>query len=99
MKKFIIFFFLVVSASYSQTSDALKLCVALQDNFTSNTEANNAVDKILSVIGTSQKPILQPCSNINNAIAAVYKGQRYILYDKVYMESLTEKAKTNGDKR
>ena len=89
MKKLIIFFFLVVSASYSQTSDALKLCVALQDNFTSNTEANNAVDKILSVIGTSQKPILQPCSNINNAVAASYKGQRYILYDKVFMESLT----------
>lgn len=89
MKKLIIFFFLVVSASYSQTSDALKLCVALQDNFTSNTEANNAVDKILSVIGTSQKPILQPCSNINNAVAASYKGQRYILYDKDFMESLT----------
>ena len=99
MKKLFIYFFFIVSSAYSQTSDALKLCVALQDNFTSNTEANNAVDKILSVIGTSQKPILQPCSNINNAIAAVYKGQRYILYDKVYMESLTEKAKTNGDKR
>ena len=89
MKKLIIFFFLVVSASYSQTSDALKLCVALQNNFTSNYEANNAVDKILSVIGTSQKPILQPCSNINNAVAASYKGQRYILYDKDFMESLT----------
>ena len=99
MKKLIIFFVFIVSASYGQTSDALKLCVAIQNKFTSNYEANNAVDKILSVIGTSQKPILQPCSNINNAIAAVYKGQRYILYDKVYMESLTEKAKTNGDKR
>ena len=71
MKKLFIYFFFIVSSAYSQTSDALKLCVALQDNFTSNTEANNAVDKILSVIGTSQKPILQPCSNINNAVAAV----------------------------
>ena len=89
MKKLIIFFFFIVSSSYSQTSDALKLCVAIQNNFTTNTEANNAVDKILSVIGTSQKPILQPCSNINNAVAASYKGQRYILYDKEFMESLT----------
>jgi len=89
MKKLFIYFFFIVSSAYSQTSDALKLCVALQDNFTSNYEANNAVDKILSVIGTSQKPILQPCSNINNAVAASYKGQRYILYDKVFMESLT----------
>ena len=89
MKKLIIFFFFIVSASYGQTSDALKLCVAIQNNFTTNTEANNAVDKILSVIGTSQKPILQPCSNINNAVAASYKGQRYILYDKDFMESLT----------
>jgi len=89
MKKLIIFFVFIVSASYGQTSDALKLCVAIQNNFTTNTEANNAVDKILSVIGTSQKPILQPCSNINNAVAASYKGQRYILYDKDFMESLT----------
>ena len=89
MKKLIIFFVFIVSASYGQTSDALKLCVAIQNKFTSNYEANNAVDKILSVIGTSQKPILQPCSNINNAVAASYKGQRYILYDKDFMESLT----------
>ena len=45
--------------------------------------------KILSVIGASQKPILQACSNINNAVAAVYKGQRYILYDRDFMNSLT----------
>lgn len=89
MKKLFIYFFFIVSSSYSQTSDALKLCVAIQNKFTSNYEANNAVDKILSVIGTSQKPILQPCSNINNAVAASYKGQRYILYDKDFMESLT----------
>lgn len=89
MKKLFIYFFFIVSSTYSQTSDALKLCVAIQNNFTSNYEANNAVDKILSVIGTSQKPILQSCSNINNAVAASYKGQRYILYDKVFMESLT----------
>ena len=89
MKNLLIFFFFIVSSAYSQTSDALKLCVAIQNKFTSNYEANNAVDKILSVIGTSQKPILQPCSNLNNAVAASYKGQRYILYDKVFMESLT----------
>lgn len=59
-EKVIYLLFFLVSSAYSQTSDALKLCVALQDNFTSNYEANNAVDKILSVISISQKPILQP---------------------------------------
>jgi hypothetical protein len=74
----------------SNDADALKLCVALQStNFTTDAEAEDAVNKILSVIGASQKPTLQACSNINNAVAAVYKGQRYILYDRDFMNSLT----------
>jgi hypothetical protein len=81
---------LVSSGQKSNDADALKLCVALQsNNFTTDAEAEDAVSKILSVIGASQKPILQACSNINNAVAAVYKGQRYILYDRDFMNSLT----------
>jgi predicted metalloprotease len=74
----------------SVDTNALKLCVALQQtNFTTDAEADDAVNKILTVIGASQKPILQACNNINNAIAAVYKGQRYILYDRKFINSLT----------
>ena len=93
MKKLILLLLFIPLVSFGQKSndaDALKLCVALQsNNFTTDAEAEDAVNKILSVIGASQKPILQACSNINNAVAAVYKGQRYILYDRDFMNSLT----------
>ena len=93
MKKLILLLLFIPIVSFGQKSndaDALKLCVALQsNNFTTDAEAEDAVNKILSVIGASQKPILQACSNINNAVAAVYKGQRYILYDRDFMNSLS----------
>ena len=93
MKKLLILLLFIPLLSFGQKSndaDALKLCVALQsNNFTTDAEAEDAVNKILSVIGASQKPVLQACSNINNAVAAVYKGQRYILYDRDFMNSLT----------
>ena len=93
MKKLLLLLLFIPLVSFGQKSndaDALKLCVALQsNNFTTDAEAEDAVNKILSVIGASQKPILQACSNINNAVAAVYKGQRYILYDRDFMNSLT----------
>jgi len=96
MKKLLLLLLFIPLVSFSQKSndaDALKLCVALQsNNFTTDAEAEDAVNKILSVIGVSQKPILQACSNINNAVAAVYKGKRYVLYDREFMNSLTRGA-------
>jgi hypothetical protein len=93
MKKLLLLLLFIPLVSFGQKSndaDALKLCVALQsNNFTTDAEAEDAVNKILSVIGASQKPILQACSNISNAVAAVYKGQRYILYDRDFMNSLS----------
>ena len=93
MKKLITLLIIIPLLSFGQKNndtEALKLCLALQsNNFTSDNEAENAIDKIMSVIGTSQKPILQACNNINNAVAAVYKGQRYILYDRKFIKSLT----------
>ena len=32
--------------------------------------------------------MLQPCDNINNAVATSFKGIRYILYDRDFMDSL-----------
>jgi hypothetical protein len=74
---------------YGNDSDALKLCTAIQtNNFTTDVEAEKALDRILSVIGASKRFVLQPCDNINNAVATSYKGVRYILYDKDFMDSL-----------
>jgi tetratricopeptide (TPR) repeat protein len=97
MKKLIFFLFFVVqffkvdanAQDYGNKVDPLKLCVAIQsNNFISDAEAENALDRILSVIGASKRFVLQPCDNINNAVAVSYKGVRYILYDKAFMNSL-----------
>ena len=96
MKKLIMFFFFIASASYSQSyddaSEASELCLLAQgsidDNFINDKDADIALEKILSVIGASKRFILQPCSDINNAVASSYKGLRYILYDKSFMSTI-----------
>lgn len=74
---------------YGNSADAVKLCSALQvNNFGTDIEADKGLDKILSVIGASKRFVLQPCDNINNAVATSYKGIRYILYDRDFMSSI-----------
>lgn len=78
--------------SYAQTKDEIQLCLALQsNNFSSNNEAINALDKILNVIGVAKNFVMTPCSDINNAMAASYKGVRYILYDKEFMQAINSR--------
>ena len=93
MKKLLILLLFIPLVSFGQDygndSDALKLCTAIQTNsFISDSKADNALDRILSVIGASKRFVLQPCDNINNAVATSYKGIRYILYDRDFMDSL-----------
>ncbi|WP_396141498.1 tetratricopeptide repeat protein [Flavobacterium sp.] len=74
---------------YGNKADALELCTEMQtNNFSSNINAENALEKILNVIGASKRFVLQPCNNINNAVAISYKGIRYILYDNNFMNSI-----------
>ncbi len=76
---------------YTNNPDALKLCSVLSlKNFNPDPEVENALNKILGVIGVSKRFVLQPCSNINNAAATSYKGIRYILYDKEFIRSINE---------
>ena len=93
MKKILLLLLFIPLVSFGQDygndSDALKLCTAIQTNsFISDNKADNALDRILSVIGASKRFVLQPCDNINNAVATSYKGIRYILYDRDFMDSL-----------
>lgn len=93
MKKliFLLLFIPLVSfgQDYGNNADAIKLCSVLQtNNFGTDAEAEKGLDRILSVIGASKRFVLQPCSNINNAIAASYKGIRYIFYDRDFMSSV-----------
>ena len=95
MKKVFILFlvsstlFSQAQTSYGDYKDAADLCIAIQGNsFSSDKAADNALDRILSVIGASKRFILQPCSEIDNAVAISYKGIRYILYDREFMNEL-----------
>ncbi|MDB4299007.1 tetratricopeptide repeat protein [Flavobacteriaceae bacterium] len=94
--KFLIILFIFIGSingqSYDDASEASKLCLLAQgsfgDNFTNDKDADISLEKILSVIGASKRFILQPCSDINNAVATSYKGLRYILYDKSFMSTI-----------
>ena len=92
MKKLILLLVSIPLISFGQTKEELQLCLAAQSSsFTSDSEADNALDKILNVIGASKNFVLTPCSEINNAMATSYKGIRYILYDKAFMKLINSK--------
>ena len=92
MKKLLILLLLVPMVSFGQTKEELQLCLAMQSsNFMSDSEAENALDKILNTIGASANFELTPCSEINNAAATSYKGIRYILYDKEFMQLINSR--------
>ena len=93
MKKLILILLFIPLVSFSQTKKGIEICLAVQQyskSFISDKEAENALDKILSVIGASKNFTLQPCDEINNALAITYKGDRYILYDKKFMQLITQ---------
>jgi tetratricopeptide (TPR) repeat protein len=77
------------SQDYGNKDDAIKLCTAIQsNNFSRETSADNALERILGAIGASKRFVLQPCDNINNAIATSFNGIRYILYDRDFMDAI-----------
>lgn len=76
---------------YGNDSEELRLCALMQNqNFSVDADAEEALKIILSTIGASKRFVLQPCDNINNALAISYKGIRYILYDREFMSSITD---------
>jgi len=89
----LIIFLLFVQLSFGQTKEGVELCLEYQkvvSGFTSEKEANKALDKILNVIGASKNFTLIPCDNINNALAITFKGDRYILFDSEFMNQITQ---------
>ena len=93
MLKRIVILLLFVQFSFGQVKEGIELCFEYKravSAFTSDKEANEALDKILSVIGASKNFTLTPCDNIFNALAVTYKGERYILYDGEFMKNISE---------
>jgi tetratricopeptide (TPR) repeat protein len=91
-KLFYLFIFLSYasfSQDYGNKKVAIELCTAVQsNNFSADMSAENALERILNVIGASKRFVLQPCDNINNALATSFNGIRYILYDRDFMNTL-----------
>jgi hypothetical protein len=86
----LLFSFTLFAQDYGNDAETLELCTTLQSNsFSSDLDADNALDRILSVVGLSKNFVLSPCSEINNAVAVSYKGVRYILYDPEFMSMLS----------
>ena len=67
--------------------DGYELCYELKNrNFNTNKEAIEALQKILSVANLkTNRFVILPCNNINNAAATVYKEFRYILYNESWL--------------
>ena len=89
MKKLSLLLFFVTTISFSQTKESIELCMIAQSTaFSSNVEAENALQRILNTVGLKKNFVLSPCSEISNAIAVSYKGVRYILYDNDFLNQL-----------
>jgi tetratricopeptide (TPR) repeat protein len=109
MKTYLVLFILVPFFLFSQENDTYtldynnservaKLCTQFKSNgFKSNLDADNSLAKILSVVGASKRFIIAPCENINNALAVVDNGIRYILYDPEFLYSISNNSKYWGN--
>ena len=76
---------------YNNSKKVAELCTHIKSNsFMSNAEADDALGKILSVVGASKRFVLAPCENINNALAIIEDGMRYILYDPEFVNSISD---------
>ncbi|MBC8265772.1 MAG: M48 family metalloprotease, partial [Flavobacteriales bacterium] len=74
---------------YGSSTDASELCDFYKgNNFATYKNADIALDKILSVTGMSKRFVLKECNDISNCIATSYKGIRYILYDREFMDAI-----------
>jgi hypothetical protein len=89
MKKLILLLLFIPLVSFGQTKEEIELCRVFQTrSFASNAEAENALNKIISVTGLKKNFTLTPCNGINNALAISVKGERYIFYDKTFMKNI-----------
>lgn len=76
---------------YNNSINAAELCTQYKaSGFMSNAEADDALAKILSVVGASKRFIVAPCEDINNALAVIDDGMRYILYDPEFINSISQ---------
>ena len=79
MKKLILLLLIIPFLSFGQTHRELELCLALQSrSFSLINEADDALEKVLSVTGLKNNFKLTPCDGIQNAHALTVQCKIYI---------------------
>lgn len=77
---------------YGNSTDASELCDFIRgNNFATYRNADIALDKILDVTGMSKRYVIQECSDVDNCLATAYKGIRYILYNREFMDAIARR--------
>ena len=86
MKNLLLVLLFVPLLSFGQ-NDADELCYVFNTrSFSTNNNAINSLQKVLSVANLkTNRFVILPCNNIDNAMASIYKGLRYILYNESWM--------------
>ena len=91
MKNLLLFLLLIPMVSFGQIKGA-ELCSKLGDarSFNSNDNSIQLLERILSVANLkTNRFVIMNCENIPNAMAIVYEGFRYILYNNEWMKKNT----------
>ena len=97
MKRILILLFFSPSLIFAQKTNVFEeglgreICKSYAKNYTSESKADEALNKILSTIGASKRFVIQSCENIDNAMAITVSGIRYIYYNPDFMEKINSK--------
>jgi tetratricopeptide (TPR) repeat protein len=106
MYKIILFFLVIthqsffgqVGSYYGAPVDAAEFCsiqLQMTSAFTTNNEAQLAVNKIINAVGISQRFAIFQCNGIDNCQAVTIRGIRYIFYDSYFMKSISNSANSS----
>lgn len=104
--KFLMFWIVSTSnQSFSQTGsyygdplDASKFCaiqMEMTNSFATNKDAQLAIDKIINVLGISQRFAIYQCNGIDNCTAVTIRGVRYIFFDSYFMKDISNGANSS----
>ena len=76
------------------SSSTVELCESFLngESIEFDKNAESAVDMIISTIGISKRFIISECNGISNCVAVTYKGKRFILYDKFFINEIVSKS-------
>ena len=92
MRKFLLFFLIAPIYSFGQTLDNYNFDYSKliyndveNNNFKNDSIAEGELKKILSIVGNPNRFVVKSNENVQNALAISYKGLRFILFNKEFI--------------